>query len=202
MTLIDSSRALANALEELGRALELRSAPDIQIVVCGGASLVGTNLVSRATRDIDILALRNSEGRLCDPEPLPKVLVEAAADVGAILGFSQDWVNNGPSRGEGGLFRMGLPDGLGERLHARSFGSRLTVCFIGRIDQIHFKLYAAVDRGGYHITDLLALNPAESELESAARWSMTHDVSDGYRHALVRLLEELRFGNVAAQLQK
>ena len=52
----------------------------------------------------------------------------------------------------------------------------LTGHFTGRFDQIHFKLYASVDRGGYHIEDLRALSPSHDELEAAARWAMTHDV--------------------------
>ena len=116
------------------------------------------------------------------------------------MGLPEDWLNNGPSRDEGGLFQMGLPEGFQERLHAQDYGAHLSVYFIDRLDQIHFKLYAAVDRGGYHITDLEALQPTEGELEQAARWTLTHDVSPGYLMLLKGLLESLGYGNVAEKL--
>ena len=72
----------------------------------------------------------------------------------------------------------------------RHYGKKLIIHFLGRYDQIHFKLYAAVDQGaGKHLDDLLALKPTEIEMEQAARWSMTHDVSEGYRQNLKSLLE-------------
>ena len=39
---------------------------------------------------------------------------------------------------------------------------------------------SAADRGGYHIEDLRALEPTPDEIEAAARWAMTHDVSEGF----------------------
>ena len=73
--------------------------------------------------------------------------------------------------------------------------------FAGRLDQIHFKLYAAVDRsGGYHADDLLKLNPTEDELLMAARWSMTHDVSAGYRMSLMEMIRMLGYGKIIENL--
>ena len=72
--------------------------------------------------------------------------------------------------------------------------------FIDRLDQIHFKLYAAVDRGGYHINDLEALKPNDEELLQAARWSRTHDVSQSYADLLKKLLKDIGYESVAVQL--
>jgi len=135
-----------------------------------------------------------------DPDPLPPQLLEAATEIEAMLSLPPEWLNNRPSRGDGGLFRMGLPPGLADRLHGREYGDKLTVWFIDRIDQIHLKLYAAADRGGYHISDLMVLKPTEHEMEQAARWAMTHDVSREFRDILCRLLEELGYGNIAERL--
>ena len=64
-----------------------------------------------------------------------------------------------------------------ERVITRQYGQKLIVHFLGHYDQIHFKLYAAVDQGaGKHLDDLIALSPSAEELEQAARWSMTHDI--------------------------
>ena len=65
----------------------------------------------------------------------------------------------------------------------------LTVHFASRIDQIHFKLYAMVDQGaGKHEADLRALAPTTAELLEAARWTRTHDPSEGFREELVAAL--------------
>lgn len=62
--------------------------------------------------------------------------------------------------------------------------------FASRLDQIHFKLYAAVDQGaGRHLTDLQALTPSDEELIQAARWSETHDTSESYRAMLANALK-------------
>jgi hypothetical protein len=77
----------------------------------------------------------------------------------------------------------------------------LVVHYLGRYDQIHFKVYAAVDQGaGKHLDDLLALKPTSEEIENAALWSMTHDVSDGYKETLKALLDYLGFRNVTERL--
>jgi hypothetical protein len=76
----------------------------------------------------------------------------------------------------------------------------LTAHFIGRLDQIYFKLCAAADTGGYHITDLLALKPSGEELARAARWAMTHDVSTTFAGILKSLLRSIGHGTVAERL--
>ena len=95
---------------------------------------------------------------------------------------------------------MGLPGGFADRLMERVYGLRLTVYFIGRQDQVFFKLFSAVDRGGVDLDDLAALQPTAEELEDAARWSMTIDVSAGYRMVLQELLRNLGYESVAARI--
>jgi len=48
--------------------------------------------------------------------------------------------------------------------------------------------------------DLLKLNPTDEEIEAAARWSMTHDVSEGYRMVLKDLLKRLGYDVVAERI--
>jgi hypothetical protein len=82
-----------------------------------------------------------------------------------------------------------LPEGFLARAQGRDYGEALRALFASREDQIHFKLYAVVDQGpGRHLADLRALKPTESELLQAARWSMTHDTSEGYREVLLEVL--------------
>lgn len=193
------SEALERSLRMLSIRLEENNAPPVELVVCGGSALVLLGMVQRVTKDVDVVALKRGSV-LLSPDPLPDDLGKAVIEVAEDLGLSPEWLNNGPSRGEGGLFQMGLPEKFADRLHSRDFGSHLTVHFIDRIDQIYFKLYAAADRGGYHIEDLQALNPTNEELEAAARWAMTHDVSEGFYIILKDLLGELGYAIVVDRL--
>jgi hypothetical protein len=189
---------LETALGLLSGRLDLAQTEPIRLVVCGGSALIATGLRKRTTKDVDIVALMNTSAHLVSPDPLPDFLLQAAKQVARDLGLFDNWLNNGPSSGEGGLYQMGLPLGIVERLTARKYGPRLTVYFIGRLDQIHFKLYAAADqRDGTHLTDLRALNPADAELEMAARWAMTHDISEGFKTILKETLQELGHESVA-----
>lgn len=188
---------LDETLDLLAERLKLTGAEPQELVVCGGSSLIARGYVSRVTRDVDVVARRVRGAELVSARPLPTSLIEAAARVAVDLGLPPRWLNDGPAD----LFEMGLPVGFVERLQSRTYGSHLTVWFIDRIDQIHFKLYAAADQGpGQHVDDLLALNPTDDELLAAARWTFSHDVSPGFR-ALVRdLLIQLGHAKVADQL--
>lgn len=192
---IDES-SLFQALKLLDELLRVDKAPRFDLIICGGSALIATGLVRRTTRDVDIVAMLKDDMKISDPEPLPAALENAARKVAASLELPLDWLNCGPCD----LFRMGLPAGFIERLIKKDIGDNLTVFFIGRIDQIHFKLYASVDRGGYHIDDLLALNPTDDEQTTAAKWSMTHDVSDGYKMMLKELLRSIGYDNVADRI--
>ncbi len=193
------NQQLDNALRLLDGLLVRSGAPPVHLVVCGGAALIAAGLIARTTRDVDIVALLEG-GRLASPSPLPPHLLRAAQQTAEALRLPKDWLNNAPSRNEGGLFQMGLPEGLQERLIPRNYGACLTAHFIGRLDQIHFKLYAAVDRGGYHTADLLALCPTDTELAQAARWTLGQDVSQEFRQLLRQLLETLGHDGIAATI--
>ena len=186
-------KKLNHALSLLNEQLVVTDAPVTEIVVCGGSALIALSLVPRTTQDVDIIAMMKS-GILTDPEPLPEYLVNAANKVGASLDLPADWLNNGPAS----QFRMGLPDGLAERLHRIEIGEKLAVYYIDRIDQIFFKTFASADRGGYHVRDLMQLSPTEEELAAAAKWTLTQDVSPEFRKILKDMFLKLGWKNVSA----
>lgn len=189
------------ALRLLDGRLSIAGAPDFNLVVCGGTALVATELVQRATRDVDIVAMADDKGKLVDPAPLPEALIIAAHEVAEDLNLPEDWLNNGPSSGEGGIYRLGLPQGFSDRLKWKIFGEKLTVAFIDRIDQIYFKLYAAVDQfGSYHATDLQALEPTDDELLGAVAWSRTHDPSDGYLECIKIFFKEFGYEHLVDRI--
>jgi hypothetical protein len=187
-------KKLHDALSLLNDLMANLSEEHCGIVVCGGSALIATGLVDRTTKDVDILALMGEQ--LLDAQVLPPYLVEAAKKTAKAMNLPENWFNSGPAE----LFRMGLPVGFSERLIKREIGKSLTVYYISRIDQIHFKLYASVDRGGYHIDDLLKLTPTEEELIQAGRWSRTHDVSEAYAELLRILLKELGYADASERV--
>lgn len=182
---ITSTQSADALLHALGEQLAAAGAA-FDVVVVGGSALLVLGLASRATKDVDVLAVRAGDA-LVSADPLPPALVEASGRVARDFGLPADWLNSGPA----GLMDFGLPEGFAERVEVREYGPALTVRFASRFDQIHFKLYAAVDAStpGKHAADLRELSPTRDELIAAARWSLTHDPSDGYREMLERALE-------------
>jgi Nucleotidyltransferase of unknown function (DUF6036) len=170
-------------LAALGEQLGLRGTRT-ELVVIGGSALLALGLIRRSTRDVDVVGLFGAEG-IVDPRPLPEPVLAAAARVARDFALPSDWLNAAPAS----LLDFGLPEGFVDRLERRDYGPALTVHFASRIDQIHFKLYAMVDQGaGKHEADLRALDPTNEELLQAARWAMTHDPSEGFRHELLAAL--------------
>ena len=122
--------------------------------------------------------------------------MEAADRVGRDFDLPEKWLNLGPAS----QVESGLPEGFEKRLVKKVYGQYLTVYFISRIDQIHFKLYAAVDQDGYHVQDLFALKPTENEMEVAAKWVVTQDVSEVFKALLKDFLEIHNYGDTAKRI--
>lgn len=163
-----------------------------ELVVIGGSGLLALGLIERSTRDVDLLALRAGD-ELGSARPVPASLQAAGDRVARDFSLPTDWLNAGPTD----LLELGLPEGLIDRLERRDYGDSLTVYFASRYDQIHFKLYALVDQGpGKHEADLRALSPTEEELFAAARWSRSHDPSEGYARMLRDVLTHLGVDDV------
>lgn len=183
MTYVDRAD-LQRALTALGELLFAR-ALRYEVVLIGGGNLILRELVSRpTTKDLDLLGEWTSDGirRL---RPLPGPLRSAIEDVARTYGLAADWINPGPDS----LLDLGLPDGFAERLERLDLGG-LVIWFAGRFDMVCFKLYAAVDQlgRGRHVQDLRDLAPTSDDLLAAARWTMTHDPSPGFRSGLVSVL--------------
>jgi hypothetical protein len=199
--MFQSQKDVERILSALGEQIEQTSEDTFELLVCGGSALTILGLVERTTGDVDVLAYvrRGNGGRILiiKADPLRPELSAAAAKVARDFDLPDKWLNAGPAP----AVDLGLPDGIMERVVTRRFGQKLTIHFLGRFDQIHFKLYAAVDQGpGKHLDDLQALKPTSDEIEQAARWTMTHDVSDSFRQSLKDLLNHLGFKDVAERI--
>lgn len=164
-----------------------------ELVVIGGSALLAIGLISRPTLDVDVVALLAGQ-TLVDPRPLSAELIAARDRVARDFGLPETWLNAAPAD----LLDFGLPEGFVERLERHDYGGSLTVHFASRFDQIHFKLYAMADQGaGKHEADLRALSPTRAELLAAARWTRTHDPSEGFRQQLLAALAYMGVEDVA-----
>lgn len=190
---------LNEALRLLNNRLELSGAEPENLVICGGSALILIDAVERVTKDVDVLGIiptgHNKE--IVKPDPMPETLKKAVSQVAGDLGIEGNWLNTDPKD----LLEYGLPEGCMERLQEKKYGKLLTVYFVGRLDQIHFKVYASADSGpGRHVEDLLALHPTEEEIEKAARWAMSHDTSENFRALLKDMLRKLKYERVAEKI--
>ncbi len=190
-------------IDEIFRALDLQikvhGGEPIALVVCGGTALAALGLVERTTRDVDVLAKACEGGgkiRIESLREFPPWFIKAARTVARDFGLPGEWINLGPAP----QLQLGLPEGFEKRLVRRKYGDYLTIFFISRTDQIHFKLYASVDRDSYHVEDLLKLHPSEAEIEEAARWVLTQDTSQAFRELLRDFLKGIGYGDVAERI--
>jgi hypothetical protein len=130
---------LTEALSALGQVLQVRGL-SYQVVLVGGANLMLRGIVSRPTKDADLLGTRSPTGLIVRLDELPAPLTEAIRDVALTYALSEEWLNLGPRS----LLDRPLPDGFENRLEAADFGA-LRVWFAGTFDLVCFKLWAAAD---------------------------------------------------------
>jgi hypothetical protein len=188
---------LDGALAALGDVLAYRGEA-YEIVLVGGGDLVLRGIVSRSTKDADVVGQRLGDGRIVPLLSLPDALARAVADVADAYDLVPDWLNVGPAS----LLDLGLPAGFEDRLTARHYAG-LTVWLAGLYDLVCFKLYAAADHWpsrDRHLDDLRALRPTEADLLSSARWSITHDPSPAFRSQLAAVLAHLGMEDADARL--
>jgi hypothetical protein len=183
-----SLEGLEEALRTLGEVLDSRGLSS-RILVVGGSSLLLLGLIDRPTADLDVIGTAVGD-HYVKAELIPEPLATAARDVGAALGLGANWLNAGPAS----LFDFGLPEGFETRIVVRRYAS-LEVHVPGRVDLLCFKLYAAVDHSGVreskHLVDLRDMQPTGDELLRAARWTRTHDPSEGFKKELIKILDTL-----------
>lgn len=200
--MFDSKNAIEKALERFGRKLVFNDIEPLKLIVCGGSALNVLGLIARATRDVDIVALANvdDQGNVHPSKKttLPKEVVRIIKEVAIDFQLEPDWLNMGPVS----LLEMGLPPGLEKRLISRDYGPCLTVYFISRIDQIHFKLYAMIDgqKGARHWQDLEILKPTENELQSVVRWLLNRRTSIAFRSRVKKIIRGMGYDKIAKNI--
>jgi len=192
--LLDDSADIKRALQRVGELLDA-TGESFAIIIVGGAALNLLNVVSRATRDVDIVAFATRRARswrpMEAPAVLPPPLALAVTTVARDLNLVPTWLNTGPQM----QWRSGLPRGFAGRVRWRRYGG-LHVGLAGRLDLIALKLFAATDAdgpaGGRHTKDLLALDPTDAELARAARWVKGQDAGQLFPRHVDEVVERIR----------
>ncbi len=135
----------------------------LDAVVIGGAAMNLLEIVSRTTKDCDILSPEIPQSIL-DASRAFAAAVRAAGDA-----LQDDWLNNGPAS---------LADHLQpqweERLQEGFEGSAIRLRCLGRSDFLCSKLFALCDRG-IDLGDCLALKPEADELAVILPWLEQQD---------------------------
>jgi uncharacterized nucleotidyltransferase DUF6036 len=170
-----TSRELLVAFDRYLAARSLR----LEAVVVGGAALNLLGVVSRSTRDCDIL----------HPD-LPAAILQAARAFAAELRragepLDDDWLNNGPSS----LVTL-LPASWADQLQPVFAGAAIELRTLGRADLLRTKLFALCDRA-LDLADCLALAPAASELAAIAPWLAVQDLHPDWPEHVRRTLADL-----------
>jgi len=114
-----STETLDDTLSALAAFLENAEAAPEHLVLIGGAALLALRLVSRTTRDVDIIAGVDPRVGLVDPRPMSEALTTAADKVARELDLDPHWLNTGPAD----HVLAGLPDGFLTRLSRRDYGA-------------------------------------------------------------------------------
>jgi hypothetical protein len=132
-------------------------------VIIGGSALVLMGVVSRLTKDFDILMPTLPEAVAAAARDFAKLERAAGNDV------IEDWLNNGPAQ-------LGdvLPAGWRDRIEPLFKGEVITFSVLGRPDLLKSKLFALADRG-VDVEDCLALKPTADELAECLPWLEQQD---------------------------
>lgn len=135
----------------------------VSATVIGGAALQLMGVISRPTKDCDIL----------DPT-LSEDILNAARDYATEQSpqLAPDWFNNGPAS----LLRT-LPAEWSGRLQPLYKGRALELTTLGRADFLRSKLFALIDRS-IDLPDCIALAPTREELLSLLPWLNEQDAND------------------------
>lgn len=135
-------------------------------VVIGGAALNLLGVVSRLTKDCDILSPEIPKEEIAEESRAFAIQVRARG--GAL---QDDWLNNGPA-----TLRSQLLPGWEDRLQTVFSGRAITLRSLDRQDLLCAKLFALCDRG-IDLGDCMALAPSPSELETVLHWLEKQDAN-------------------------
>jgi len=152
----------------------------LDAVIVGGTALSLIGVISRPTRDCDVLYPALSS-------ELRAAAASFAKQIRAMGGALDDnWLNDTAA-----LVAHTLPPGWMERLHEIFRGRAITLRSLGRIEILMTKLYALCDRG-IDLPDCVALAPTPTELDQILPWLRQQDLHPEWPGHVERILNDLR----------
>ena len=180
------------ALAALGHKLDERGTMPVSLLMCGGAALNISGLLTRLTADVDVLGAMHANGELGE---MPDWIYPLAAEVAEELGLERHWLNDAAAS----VASMGLPSGILQRVTRHDFGKKLQVAIISRLDLIALKCFAALNPGvgEKHLGDLVDLNPLSEEMSFACDWLLNRPTSPEFRAAVRQLCHVLGHSDLA-----
>ena len=146
----------------------------LEATIIGGAALQLLGVITRTTKDCDVL----------EPK-LSNEILGAAGDFAASNGLAGGWLNNGPA-----TLIDELPAGWKERRKEIFKGKALFLLTLGREDTLRAKLYAYLDRG-IDLDDLKELKPTKEEIEKLSPWLKDRDGNPGWPDYVDKSMTEL-----------
>lgn len=180
------------ALAALGRKLDECGTEPVSLLMCGGAALNISGLLTRLTADVDVLGAMHANGELGE---MPDWIYPPAAEVAEELGLERRWLNDAAAS----VASMGLPSGILQRVTRHNFGKKLQAAIISRLDLIALKCFAALNPGvgEKHLGDLVDLNPLAEEMSFACDWLLNRPTSPEFRAAVRQLCDVLGHSDLA-----
>ncbi len=158
----------------------------LDAVVVGGSALDLLGVISRQTKDCDVLHPALSD-------EIAAAAREFAAEQRARgASLAEDWLNNGPAS-----LMNDLPEGWVDRLQPVWKGRAIALQTLGRLDLLRSKMFAWCDRDIDYL-DCLALRPTMQELAQIAPWLEARDGNPDWpahvRERLAVMAEAIRDG--------
>lgn len=150
------------ALEALDEKLVKLEHEPIELRVCGAGALSIVGVISRATRDLDVITPK-----------LTDALLRASEEVADYLLLPKTWINNGPAS-----LTRDLESGWEDRCVEIYNRKVIRVLALGRRDLIASKLFAFCDRDENDLDDLIAIKPSVDEIDSLLNWVLDRDGSE------------------------
>ncbi len=149
-------------------------------VVIGGAALNLLGVVSRLTRDCDVL----------DPQIPDEILSASIAfaneqrSIGNV-DITKHWFNNGPA-----TLKRNLPKKWESRLVPVFTGKAIIFKGLARADLLKTKLYAQADRQD-DLADCVALKPTLLELKDSIEWVQNQDANPNWPKHVENIFTEV-----------
>ena len=147
-------------------------------IIIGGAALAILGVITRTTRDVDLMT-----------SPIPPIILRHAKAFAKAYSLAENWLNDAPSSLE-----RELPKDWRSKVQKIFEGNALTLWTLAREHLIISKLFAACDREADDFNDLLLMKPTVKEIDEARDWVSRLDGNPDWPAQVAALAQRLKEG--------